>query len=292
MPQRTTALDYVFPDTVFPRRNTSVGAGSLRAPVLIVTALCLLSAGCAAGSLGRVGIRLEGGYFRPALSGDFQVDGAGLTGTDVSLLGVADLPSDEDVPYGAAALSLGGFTLSLSGWQASMRGDTILTVPLNFDGQSFVVSERLITDMELINGTAILEYSLSPNEAFYLGLGVGVDVFDVELRMQQPSFGIDETFGETFPIPVASVSAEFNPVDFVSAYVSARGLYGRSEWIGQDPGVQGTARFFDIVGGVRAKWSFLFATVGYKWIVLDIGLDDARVNIDLQGLFASVGVEF
>lgn len=292
MPQRTTAVVHDFPGTVFPRRITSVGDVSLRAPVLIVTALCLLSAGCAAGSLGRLGARFEAGYFRPELSGDFQVDGSGLTGTDVDLQGVADLPSDEDVLHGAAALSLAGFTLSLSGWQASLRGDTTLTAPLNFNGQSFVVSERLVTDMDLINGTATLEYSLSPIEEVYLGVGVGVDVFDVELRMQQPSLGIDETFDETFPIPVVSVSAEFNPFDFVGAYVSARGLYGRSEWIGLDDTVQGTARFFDIVGGVRAKWSFLFATAGYKWILLDLGLDDARVDIDLQGFFGSVGVEF
>ena len=235
---------------------------------------------------------MEGGYFRPEFSGDFRVDASGLTGTDVDLEGVTDIATEDDVPYGAAALSLGGFTLTLSGWYSSLNGDTTLTVPLDFNGQTFVVNERVITDLELVNGAATLDYSLSPFELIYLAVGAGVDVFDVELRIQQPTVGIDETFDQIIPIPVLSVSGEFNPFDFLGAFVSAKGFYGRSEWLGIDDAVQGEALFLDLLAGVRASWEFLTASVGYKWILIDLGLEEASADLEFRGLFATVGVEF
>ncbi len=248
--------------------------------------------GCASGSLGRAGIRAEMGYFRPEVSADFRVDGATLIGTDINLEATTDISTSEDSLYGAVAIGFGGFKLHLSGWQAEFGGSTDLTVPFDFGGESFQVSEKLFTDLEVTNGVATLEYSLSPVELVYLGLGLGIQVYDAELRMRQPAVSIDETFEDTIPLPLVSLSVEVNPVDFLSIFASGRGIYARSEWLGLDDTVQGESHSIDILGGVRAKWRFLVASAGYKWINLDLGLEEASADIQFEGFFATVGVEF
>ena len=74
----------------------------------------LLQSGC----LSLPYIRAEGGYFRPVL--DAQVTGSAPGDKPVDLEAVANIPSEEDAPFGAAAVEIGPIKVLISGWQASM----------------------------------------------------------------------------------------------------------------------------------------------------------------------------
>ena len=72
----------------------------LRGILVVLLAVPLATAGCAAGSLGRVGARAEGGYFRPEISAKFRVDDNGLVGTEIDLEAVADIPANRLLDMG------------------------------------------------------------------------------------------------------------------------------------------------------------------------------------------------
>ena len=110
--------------------------------------------------------------------------------------------------------------------------------------------------------------------------------------MRQDTVGIDEKYDELLPIPVLSVTAELTPLENLSVFANARGIIARSEWLGLDDDVQGESRFFNVWAGVRGRLSFLTGTLGYKWILLDAGIDEASADIDFQGVFVTLGFEF
>ncbi len=254
---------------------------------------CISSLGCTTGTLGSIGVRADGGYFRPELSANIQVDDDGIIGTDIDLEAVADLPSRGNSPFGALSFTLSGLTLHLSGWGTSMTGDTILTSALTFNGETFVIGEELDTDLEVINGSATLEISLLPLETLHVGVGLGVDVFYVDLELQQLSVNISERYEEIVPLPVVSATVEFTPTRYLTFFAHAQGIYADTGWVGLDDEVSGRIKLLDLWAGVRGTWTSVYATAGVKWLFLDGGIKDAAsIDVDFVGFLVTVGVEF
>ena len=100
------------------------------------------------------------------------------------------------------------------------------------------------------------------------------------------------TLDEILPIPVVSVSMEVNPLPFLGVFAEGRGIYVRSDWLGGDGDIQGEGTYMDLWVGVRGHWKYLTGTVGYKFIGLDIAVEDGLADIEFQGLLATVGMQF
>lgn len=260
--------------------------------LLVACGLCLLAAGCKAGSLGRAGARVEAGMFQPQLAADVRFDTATLVGTNFDVIANADVDDKESIPYVSASASFTGFTLYGSAYRAKFNGTTDLAVPIDFGGTSFQLNHTLKTDFDIANYSAGVEVSLLPLETVHIGAGLGVDVFDLDVRMEQRDVALSETFDETLPIPVVSLSAEVNPIDALGAFVQARGMKARSEWIGLNSQGSQNATFVDLWGGLRGTLSYFTATVGYKWTSLDVEAHEGKADLQIKGLVGTIGIEF
>jgi hypothetical protein len=254
-----------------------------------VIALAILS-GC-----GVPHFRAEAGYFRPSSKASFS--GSASSDTLVDLSATASLPESANSPYGAVELKMGGFRLDASGWMSSQNVDATALATFNFNGVAYSSGVPLTTKLDLSNVQLAFEYSLIPSpvcDTVDLSLGAGVDLFQVDLQLKEPTLGIDQSLSQVAPIPVLAATLEIKPVSWLEIFAQGRGLVVDSSWVGGGANTKNAnAKFFDLWTGVRGNWTWLTGTVGYKLIYVNADVQDAgSASANYHGLLITVGASF
>lgn len=249
----------------------------------VSAAVFLAAAGSAFAAPGfEVGAR--GAYWFPKLSGNAQTTTNGVPDTRFDVKDTLGM-KNENFPFGEAFLRFGGTTLRIGYAQLSFDGNKTLSDNVTFNGQTFAVSDNVVSklDMKMLDGE--LQFDLLRPDVgvvnFNLGLIVKVKYVDgkVELRSAlQPA----TTKDFKAPVPMVGVAA---------------GVGALKDMVRMDARVAGIAysgnHLFDADACASfAPLPFVRIQGGYRYIDLKIDEDDALASFKLSGPYVGAQVSF
>jgi outer membrane protein len=223
----------------------------------------------------------RGAYWFPKLTGSAQTNSTGDTRFDFKdTLGV----KDENIPFGEAFVRIGSTTIRVGYTQFKFDGDKTLTDNVTFNGQTFSVSENVISklDMKMLDGEVQFDF-LRPDvgvAGFNIGLLLKVKYVDgnVELRSATKT----ETKDFKAPIPMVGAAAGIGFLkDMVRVDARAAGIaYSGNHLFDADAYASfGPLPFVRIQGG-------------YRYIDLKIDRDNTLVSFKLKGPYLGAQVSF
>lgn len=264
---------------------------TLTRPALLALLLPLLPACALPGSAAWSGAHLNAGIgaFAAAMDGTVQTvnkSGPPVTGTfDVDQVGQGDR---QYLAFGQARLGFAPLEIGLSAFDYSQTGTG--TGGLTFLGTTFTGNVRSDFQIRGLQGT--LGVDLFNSDLFRVGVLGGVDLLDVDLRVDGSAGGVttSQRIDDSLPIPVVGLRADVGIIP---------DLRVGGQIVGLDINVSDyDARFLDWELG--AHWSPLTAVevfVGYRNLDIQFAgpLDnqnDVDVDVSLAGPFVGVGVSF
>ncbi len=245
--------------------------------------LALISPSCL--GVADVGASAEFGWMQVGVRGDAGLAATGTTGTPSTVdvedeLGLGDVGA----PYARVELdlSLAHVTLSAFRYSENSRG------ALSSGFGMIPATAPVRADTELNNVKAAVGFDVLELPVFRLSPGIAIDYFDVDMRVESPPFGAEETLRIDAPIPELFLQAEVD-LGVVSATVDVSGM---SADIGDVSG-----EFADVEALLRvhpAAHLQLFG--GYRWLSIEADgtSDGQRFDADLRisGWFVGGGVTF
>jgi outer membrane protein len=240
----------------------------------------LLMAGSAFAASGfEVGAR--GAYWFPELSGDARTSGTGDTRFDFEDdLGVGD----ENIPFGEAFLRFGKTTIRVGYTQFSFDGNKELTRTIVFNGTPFLVSDNVISglDLKMLDGEVQYDF-LRPDvgvAGFNLGLLLKVKYVDGEVELRNST--TTETKDFKAPIPMVGAAAGVGFLkDMVRVDARASGIAYSGNHLYE---VDAYASF--------APLPFVRIQGGYRYIDLKIDESDVLASFTLSGPYLGAQLSF
>ncbi|GAB4368509.1 MAG: hypothetical protein Kow00128_13910 [Deltaproteobacteria bacterium] len=226
---------------------------------------------------------VRGSYWFPNLSAKIQTFDPPPVGTRFDAkddLGVGD----ENFPSGEVFLRIGRFHLRAGYTPVSFDGNRTLTDNIVFNGQTFPVSQKVLSrlDVKMLDGEIQVDL-FRPDliaASFHLGLAARVKYLDGEVELRSATLTERKDFRA--PIPMVGAAAGLGFLEnMVRADVRAAGisysgnhLYEADAWISFVP-----FPFFRIQGG-------------YRWIDLSVDEDDIVADLTLKGPYAGAQISF
>jgi outer membrane protein len=240
----------------------------------------LLMAGSAFAASGfEVGAR--GAYWFPELSGDARTSETGDTRFDFEDdLGVGD----ENIPFGEAFLRFGKTTIRVGYTQFSFDGNKELTRTIVFNGTPFLVSDNVISglDLKMLDGEVQYDF-LRPDvgvAGFNLGLLLKVKYVDGEVELRNST--TTETKDFKAPIPMVGAAAGVGFLkDMVRVDARASGIAYSGNHLYE---VDAYASF--------APLPFVRIQGGYRYIDLKIDESDVLASFTLSGPYLGAQLSF
>lgn len=226
---------------------------------------------------------VRGTYWFPDLSAKVQTFDPLPAGTKFDVkddLGIAD----EDLPSGEAFLRIGGFHLRLGFTPVSFDGSKVLTRDIVFGGQTFSVSDTVISslDMKMLDGEIQVDI-LRPDlvaASFHLGLVGKVKYVDGEVELR--SIAATERKDFRAPIPMVGLAAGVGLLkDMVRVDARAAGMAYSGNHL-----YEGEA-YLSFV-----PFPFVRIQGGYRWIDLQVDEDDIVAELTLKGPYAGAQISF
>jgi hypothetical protein len=226
----------------------------------------------------------EARYWRPTLESEIVATAAGLQGDRIDPVDTLGVDEEQNVFEGRAGLTfLGRHKLRLGYLPLSFDGDRVLSQDINFQGQTFTASTRVITDLDVKILRAGYEFDFFKTPVGYLGVLLEVHYFDGEARLRDSAGGTDETVDFRVPIPVIGLTFR--------AYPITRILTVGAEVVGIAAGDKG--HYLDgEVSVTLSPWPFVELTGGYRVIDLHGEEGDDEIDLRLHGPFASLTIRF
>jgi outer membrane protein len=240
----------------------------------------LLMAGSAFAASGfEVGAR--GAYWFPELSGDARTSGTGDTRFDFEDdLGVGD----ENIPFGEAFLRFGKTTIRVGYTQFSFDGNKELTRTIVFNGTPFLVSDNVISglDLKMLDGEVQYDF-LRPDvgvAGFNLGLLLKVKYVDGEVELRNSTTTVTKDFKAPVPMVGAAAGVGFLK-DMVRVDARASGIAYSGNHLYE---VDAYASF--------APLPFVRIQGGYRYIDLEIDESDVLASFKLSGPYLGAQLSF
>ncbi len=248
-------------------------------------ALLLLLAAFAPGAAraaDRVGARVY--YWFPDLSGTVAVNGNGIPGTPLDVVGTLGV-KDEDFVSGEAFARLWRFVFRLGYTPISYDGDAVLNQTIVFNGQTFNVSERVVSklDMDMIDGEVEFELLRPDFVAFSLNLGVlaRVKYLDGFAELSSASVGT-ERHDFSLPFPMVGATAGVGVLkNFVRADVRLAGL-----------GYSGDSMLEAEAYVSVIPFPFLRIQGGYRYLSIDVEEDEGLADLEIKGPYLGLQLSF
>jgi outer membrane protein len=228
---------------------------------------------------------VRGDYWFPELSGDLSVDAKGITGTSLDLETDLGL-DDESYPVVEAFVGLGNHHLRGCYYNADYSGTKILTEGITFNGETFAADERITSSLEYDVYDFMYQYDLLDLEnvlaGFTLGIVGRVEVFDGDVEIK--SEALDKIQRESFTATVPMVGLNLH-VGILADWLEARVL---ATGIGYSDGTM-----FDGQAEVSfTPFPFLDIHGGYRFLSVDVDVDDVAFNYDNAGPYVALTVGF
>jgi outer membrane protein len=228
---------------------------------------------------------VRGDYWFPELSGDLRVDANGVTGTSLDL--ETDLGfDDESYPVVQAFVGMGNHHLRGAYYNADYSGTETLTENITFNGETFAADERITSSLEYDVYDFMYQYDLLDLEnvlaGFTLGIVGRVEVFDGDVEIASSALDKIERESFTAAIPMLGLHLHLGILaDLLEGRVLATG-------IGYSDGTM-----FDGQAELSfTPFPFLDIHGGYRFLSVDVDVDDIEFNYDNVGPYAAVTVSF
>lgn len=245
----------------------------------LVTGLFLFAPVAPAAALPFVEVWGEARYWRPTLESAIV---AGVAGTSVDPVSDLGVDEEQNVFEGRAGLTfLGRHKFRIGYLPLSFDGDRTITRSFTFQGQTFNVSDRVITDLDVKILRGGYEFDFFKTPVGYLGILLEVHYFDGEARLRSSTE--DERVDFQVPIPVIGLAFR--------AYPITRILTVGAEVVGITAGDKG--HYLDGEMSITlSPWPFVELTAGYRVIDLEGEEGNDKIDLFLHGPFASFTVRF
>jgi hypothetical protein len=258
---------------------------SPRSIVAALVSLALVPALAGAQVESRPRLEIEARAWAAAPSGEIQAIEQSL-GTIVDLESDLGLGEDETIE-GRLILRPSGRTKVYFAWtRLEFSGDQVLTRTIEFSGQTFTPSTRVLSLVDLEYGRAGFAWQLfsSDDGRWRLGPLVEVKAFRGEASLAAPDVPLSFDATEEFEAAVGAAGAvlDLEPSPRFHVFAEATVVVGADE---------GDAT--DIEAGVRFLLTDTLALVGgYRRFSVDAKEDDDTFQFDIAGAFAGLQFRF
>lgn len=230
-------------------------------------------------------VAVDAGYMVMRLAGDFGLAGSGGGGSARINLGQGLDIANADSPYAKVEAQLLGLRVSLSGFDYTDSGDSILSTSFG----DISAGSTVTTDVDLFNLKGTIAYDIINNDYLRISPGVGLDYFDIDMRMvaTAPVSAFEEVDFQV-PVPMPYLSAQLKYEDFVLDTE----LSGASVDLQDADGL-----YWDISAKLRYQpLPPVGIFVGYRYLRIkadgDTGGQDFSGDIHLNGLFFGGRIAF
>jgi hypothetical protein len=162
-------------------------------------------------------LRLKGLLWDSEIGGKIKVDNGNLTGTEIDLRKTLGITKASVVPEVEGKFNfMGTGRMIISYAPATFEGTKTINQNVSFAGKTFLVSERIKTNLDIAIGSVLYEsLSLQETQAGAalpedsdLGFLLGIKYFHIDGQFKSSSTGtaVDETHG--LPIPVIGLRVQ------------------------------------------------------------------------------------
>lgn len=230
-------------------------------------------------------LSVDAGYMVMEMAGDLGFDGSGGGGSVGINLGQGLDINNADSPYAKLETQVLGMRVGLSGFSYSDSGDSTLDASFGDIAAGSTVS----TDIDLLNIKGTVSYDLLNLGFLRVSPGVGVDYFDMNLKMVATApVAANEKLDFQVPVPMAYVSTELK----YEMFSLDTDIGGMSVDL---PDAKGT--FWDVTTKVKYHpLPLVDVFVGYRYLMInaDGTMDgqDFNANLHMNGLFFGGRVAF
>jgi hypothetical protein len=228
---------------------------------------------------------VRGEYWFPNLSGNAQTSTSGLPNTPFDLEGTLGV-QDENTIFGEAYLQVGRFTFRAGYTPLKYDGRSTLTQTFVFNGQTFAVSDTIVSrfDLNMIDGQVQFDL-LRPDVGvvgFNLGLILQVKYVDGSIEVQSASTGIATRQDFSLAAPMVGVGAGVGFLkNFVRVDARATGI------------AYSGSHCYEVDGYLSViPFPFLRLQGGYRYIDLKVDESDVQAALTLSGPYAGLQLSF
>jgi hypothetical protein len=219
---------------------------------------------------------LRGVYYQPSVNTLLRYDNsAGVPGTEFTAEDTLGL--DKELNQGSLEMwfrMAERHRIRVDYFKMTRHGDVVLDQVLNFGDTTFLPGERVVSNMDLRTLGITYTYSLFKHETFEIGLGVGLQLLQLEGAAKSPVRFVEESFDVAGPMASIGLDATWRFTQRFSA--NARIQYLQAN--------------VDTVDGLYGQYHL---DVQYRWrpnLAFGLGYSQTRMKVDstdpdFSGLF-------
>lgn len=248
--------------------------------------LCaLLASATAAGAQTQSNIEIEARYWSADLSGTVEVLEAGQ-GTTVDLADDLGVEGDEPIELRLILRPSSRTQVRLSWTDLSFTGDNVLSRSIEFAGQMYTLSTRVVSQMDVEYARAGFSWQFLSNRdgTFRLGPLVEVKGFRGEASIAAPDLPFPAEESQDFEAAFGAVGAVLDIEAGDRVQIFAEGTY-----VVATDNASGT----DLEAGLRVLLGRNFAVVGgYRSFSVDATEGDDTFDIDIEGPYLGLSLRF
>lgn len=225
-------------------------------------------------------LALTGGVYRQEIDGDVRVEtGSGDATVDTSIL---DLEKDRN---GWAEIDLQAIQkhhLRFAYIPMEFDGDTLLALPINLGGDTFDVSDRIISRLKLDTYELSYRYDIYLGERITLSPIVQLSLVDGRIEVLDKTIGVGYDESQLVPVPALGLRAEVYPLARIGVFAEGKGF---------TIGSQGS--MWDAQGGVSLHpLRSLSLKASYRVLDYDVDYSGVEFNARMQGPFLAASLRF
>jgi hypothetical protein len=197
---------------------------------------------------------------------------------------LSDLGIDEEsaVFQPRVDFAWGGMDVVVQSWSAEFAGTGSLTGDFDLGGTTIPAGDDVDTSIDLRTFDADVTWDVVPGDMVDLGLGLGIKLLDVDLRVTSLTTGDEVSTDEVVPLPVLALRGEVEVGDFaLQADVSGLALDVSSVDVRVlDLDLAAAWRFGEL-GGVHGELA-----LGWRSTDFELAFEDQGSEVDAELAFS------
>lgn len=224
-------------------------------------------------------------YWFPSLDANVKADNAGIAGTNLNLkddLGV----DNESFPIVEVFGGIGRHAISLAYTPIDYSGSKTLAIPINFNGKTFTVGQKVDTDLELKMLDFQYRYKFLDVENILAGFSLAaigqIKYIDGLASISDPATGSKAEYTLKVPIPMLGAGAH---VGILAGILEARAQLTGAFYSGNYL-YEGLADF------AFTPFPLIAINAGYKILHVKIDHNDFFLDSTFSGPYVGVTVSF
>jgi hypothetical protein len=209
---------------------------------------------------------LRGIYYQPSASTLLRYDSsAGVPGTEFTAEDTLGL--DKDLNQGSLEMWLRmgeRHRVRVDYFKMTRHGDVVMDQVLNFGDSTFLPGERVVSSMDLRTLGITYTYSMWRSEKFEIGLGLGIQLLQLEGSVESPARFVGEKFDVAGPMATVALDGTWRFTERFSANARIQYLQANT-------------------GDVDGLYGAYHVDVQYRWrpnFAFGLGYSQTRMKVD------------